>query len=200
MKRPVFLDKFTEKPSDSLAVYENGIRSFSTNSFNLLCNSLSTQESNRFEKALRGLAHRIQNAGQTHGGMFLPLRSNPNGIHVYVYFLNNRDGKASRFIVQADERDADTAGKPPAPNPQLDSAQIIKKATTLRLSPAFSELVGENLHFKNVLYKAQKAAKSDFPILIFGESGTGKEILARTIHKTSRRKQRKFICNGAKSC
>jgi len=193
MKRPVFWDKLTDKPSESLAVYENGIRSLSTNTFNLLCNSFSTKELNRFEKALHGLARRIQNAGQTYGGMSLPLKSNPNGIQVYVYFLNNGDGNASRFIVQVDERDADTAGQRPTANPQLYSAEIIKKAATLRLSPAFSELVGENLHFKNVLYKAQKAAKSDFPILIFGESGTGKEILARTIHKTSRRKQRKFV-------
>ena len=68
-----------------------------------------------------------------------------------------------------------------------------KKFSKIKLSAAFSELVGEDPHFKAVLFKAQKAAKSDYPVLIEGESGTGKEILARTIHQTSRR-SRKEVC------
>jgi transcriptional regulator with PAS, ATPase and Fis domain len=59
--------------------------------------------------------------------------------------------------------------------------------------PAFSELIGEDPRFKAVLYKAQKAAQSNYPVLIEGESGTGKEILARTIHKTSSRSLKKFV-------
>ncbi|MBU0462983.1 MAG: sigma 54-interacting transcriptional regulator, partial [Proteobacteria bacterium] len=43
------------------------------------------------------------------------------------------------------------------------------------------------------LFKAQKAAQSDYPILINGESGTGKEILASTIHNASRRRSKKFV-------
>lgn len=61
------------------------------------------------------------------------------------------------------------------------------------LSPAFSELIGKDPHFKAVLLKAQKAAKSDLPVLISGESGTGKEILAHGIHRTSSRNRNKFV-------
>ncbi len=68
-----------------------------------------------------------------------------------------------------------------------------QKAAKKKLSSAFSELIGEDPHFKAVLYKAQKAAQSNYPVLIEGESGTGKEILARTIHKTSRRSLKKFV-------
>jgi transcriptional regulator with PAS, ATPase and Fis domain len=75
----------------------------------------------------------------------------------------------------------------------LDSDQILKKTTKNKLPPAFSELVGEDPHFKAVLLKAQKAAQSDYPVLIEGESGTGKEILARTVHRTSRRSRKKFV-------
>ncbi|MEI8313473.1 MAG: sigma-54 dependent transcriptional regulator, partial [Verrucomicrobiota bacterium] len=47
--------------------------------------------------------------------------------------------------------------------------------------------------FKTVLLRAQKAAQSDFSVLILGESGTGKEILARTIHRTSQRSEMNFV-------
>ncbi len=193
MKRPALLDKFAAKPSDSFAVYENGIRSFSTNPFDLLYNSLKPQELKHFNKALHDLEKRIKKTGQTHGGMSIPLNSKPRELQVYVYFLNIPDGTANRIIVQTVKHDPGAAGQHTKPNQQLTPEQIIKKATSRRLSPAFSELVGEDIHFNNVLLKAQKAAKSDFPVLIFGESGTGKEILARTIHKTSRRMQRKFV-------
>lgn len=46
---------------------------------------------------------------------------------------------------------------------------------------------------KEVLVKALKAAKSNAPCLILGETGTGKTLLARIIHKLSRRKDGPFI-------
>ncbi len=46
---------------------------------------------------------------------------------------------------------------------------------------------------KEVLIKALKAAKSNAPCLILGETGTGKTLLARIIHKLSRRKEGPFI-------
>jgi transcriptional regulator with PAS, ATPase and Fis domain len=78
-------------------------------------------------------------------------------------------------------------------DPSRDADQISTKASARKLSPLFSELIGEDPHFKAVLFKAQKAAQSNYPVLIQGESGTGKEILARTIHKTSRRSRKKFV-------
>ena len=61
------------------------------------------------------------------------------------------------------------------------------------LSPEFRELKGEEPVFKEALLTAQKAARTDFPVLILGESGTGKEILARMIHKASRRNKKNFV-------
>ncbi|MEO0250905.1 MAG: sigma-54 dependent transcriptional regulator [candidate division WOR-3 bacterium] len=46
---------------------------------------------------------------------------------------------------------------------------------------------------KEILIKALKAAKSNAPCLILGETGTGKTLLARIIHKLSRRKEGPFI-------
>jgi transcriptional regulator with PAS, ATPase and Fis domain len=47
--------------------------------------------------------------------------------------------------------------------------------------------------FKNMLKIAEKAAASNTNILILGESGTGKEIIAKHIHKLSKRKNEKFV-------
>lgn len=51
---------------------------------------------------------------------------------------------------------------------------------------------------KRLLNKAEKLARTDFPILITGESGTGKERLAHFIHENSNRKSEKLqIINSA---
>lgn len=56
-----------------------------------------------------------------------------------------------------------------------------------KLSDAFACLIGEDIRFKTALLHAQRMARSDLPILILGASGTGKELLARSIHRTSKR-------------
>jgi transcriptional regulator with PAS, ATPase and Fis domain len=61
------------------------------------------------------------------------------------------------------------------------------------LAPEFGELKGEEPIFRKALLTAQKAAKTDLPVLILGESGTGKEILARTIHRAGRRGKKNFV-------
>jgi len=62
-----------------------------------------------------------------------------------------------------------------------------------KLDPEFAELRGEDISFKAALIKAQRAARTDLPVLIRGESGTGKEILARIIHRISARKEEAFV-------
>lgn len=54
-------------------------------------------------------------------------------------------------------------------------------------------LIAESPSFRNVLEKAQRAARSTANILITGESGTGKEVIARFIHQQSSRLKGDFI-------
>lgn len=61
------------------------------------------------------------------------------------------------------------------------------------LGPAFRELIGKDPHFLRALTIAYRAATSDLPVLIMGESGTGKEIVARAIHETSRRREKRLV-------
>ena len=55
------------------------------------------------------------------------------------------------------------------------------------------EIVGESESLKYVLYRIQQVASTDVSVLIYGETGTGKELVARAIHKNSKRSKKPFI-------
>ncbi len=57
----------------------------------------------------------------------------------------------------------------------------------------FEEIVGSSEGLYRVLAHTSKVAPTDATVLITGESGTGKELIARAIHKGSRRSHRPFI-------
>jgi two-component system response regulator FlrC len=56
-----------------------------------------------------------------------------------------------------------------------------------------SQPVAEEVSSRQLLRLARKVAVSDATVLISGESGTGKEVLARFIHRQSRRANKVFI-------
>jgi PAS domain S-box-containing protein len=57
----------------------------------------------------------------------------------------------------------------------------------------FEEIVGGSSALTTVLSHVSKVAGSDSTVLISGETGTGKELVARAIHRRSRRASRSFI-------
>ena len=57
----------------------------------------------------------------------------------------------------------------------------------------FEEIVGASPALTSVLSRACKVAGSDSTVLISGETGTGKELVARAIHRRSRRAARAFV-------
>jgi len=57
----------------------------------------------------------------------------------------------------------------------------------------FEDIVGSSAALGKVLHQVSKVASSDSTILILGETGTGKELIARAIHKRSKRADRAFI-------
>jgi PAS domain S-box-containing protein len=57
----------------------------------------------------------------------------------------------------------------------------------------FEEIVGGSPALTAVLSRVSKVAGSDSTVLIAGETGTGKELVARAIHRRSRRASRAFV-------
>src|SRR5947209_1516176 len=55
------------------------------------------------------------------------------------------------------------------------------------------DLVGRSAAFVQLMKLVGRVAPTDLPVLIEGESGTGKEVVARAIHRRSRRAERPFI-------
>jgi transcriptional regulator with GAF, ATPase, and Fis domain len=60
-------------------------------------------------------------------------------------------------------------------------------------SSMFEEIVGESRALQGVLANVLKVAPTDSTVLLTGETGTGKELIARAIHKRSRRAARAFV-------
>ena len=57
----------------------------------------------------------------------------------------------------------------------------------------FEEIVGTSASLQTVLSRVSKVAPSDSSVLITGETGTGKELVARAIHRRSRRSSGAFV-------
>jgi len=60
-------------------------------------------------------------------------------------------------------------------------------------SSMFEEIVGSSKPMSQLLKKVEKVAPSDSTVLILGETGTGKELIARALHRRSKRASRPFI-------
>jgi formate hydrogenlyase transcriptional activator len=63
----------------------------------------------------------------------------------------------------------------------------------IRSDGHFAEIVGDSPALKKVLDQVFTVAPSHATVLILGETGTGKELVARAIHRLSRRKDGPFI-------
>ena len=75
---------------------------------------------------------------------------------------------------------------------QLQSENIVLREEIDRAS-MFEEIVGNSRILRNLLSRVSKVAPTDSSVLITGETGTGKELIARAIHKRSRRSTRAFV-------
>jgi PAS domain S-box-containing protein len=71
--------------------------------------------------------------------------------------------------------------------------EILALREEIDRSSMFEEIVGSSEALRRVLSQVTKVAPSDSTVLILGETGTGKELIARAIHKRSKRSTGAFI-------
>lgn len=63
----------------------------------------------------------------------------------------------------------------------------------------FENIIGQSKKMQEVFSIMKKILNSSLPVLIIGETGTGKELVARSLHYSSQRKNKKFVpiyCGG----
>ena len=63
----------------------------------------------------------------------------------------------------------------------------------IRAELGFEEIIGDSPALKRVLGQAKIVAASEATVLILGETGTGKELIARAVHRMSKRSENSFI-------
>ncbi len=63
----------------------------------------------------------------------------------------------------------------------------------VREARAFGEIIGQDPAIQDLLRQIEMVAPTDATVLILGESGTGKELVARELHRRSRRSERPLI-------
>ena len=86
-------------------------------------------------------------------------------------------------------------------NRSRHAAQLTSKTPEVKRSSqddrrgkiTLSEIVGQSAALRRVLREVETVALTDSTVLITGETGTGKELIARAIHKRSRRSSRAFV-------
>ncbi|MGC1373889.1 MAG: PAS domain S-box protein [Candidatus Sulfotelmatobacter sp.] len=57
----------------------------------------------------------------------------------------------------------------------------------------FGEIIGRSSELKQVMENVAKVSPSDATVLLLGETGTGKELVARALHRRSKRQGKSFI-------
>jgi PAS domain S-box-containing protein len=75
---------------------------------------------------------------------------------------------------------------------RLQDENIALREEIMKVS-MFEEIVGNSPALRQVLVRVAKVAPADSTVLITGETGTGKELIARAIHKASKRADRAFV-------
>jgi DNA-binding NtrC family response regulator len=67
----------------------------------------------------------------------------------------------------------------------------------LKYKDAFKDIITQNEDMIKMFQMVEKIAQSDNSILIWGESGSGKELIAKAIHRISKRREESFVAVNA---
>jgi formate hydrogenlyase transcriptional activator len=79
----------------------------------------------------------------------------------------------------------------PQPEHELSGADITR--VPLAQEAGFEGIIGQSSALRKVLQMVEHVAGGDSTVLLLGETGSGKELIARAIHKRSKRRDQGFV-------
>lgn len=79
-------------------------------------------------------------------------------------------------------------------NKELNKKNAVIQYFNETIIASEEKIIGESPQLKSLLKMVLKVAGTDASVLITGENGVGKELLAKSIHFTSNRKDKPFVC------
>jgi formate hydrogenlyase transcriptional activator len=101
--------------------------------------------------------------------------------------LKDEEGQVIRWYVTATDIDDRKKTEERLRNENLTLREEIDR------SSMFEEIVGSSKPMRQVVSHVEKVAASDSTVLVLGETGTGKELVARALHRRSKRAARAFV-------
>jgi PAS domain S-box-containing protein len=101
--------------------------------------------------------------------------------------LRDEQGRVTRWYAAATDIDDRKQAEQRLQHENVALREEIDKASM------FEEIVGTSPPLQAVLSRISKVAPTDSTVLITGETGTGKELVARAIHRRSRRSSHGFV-------
>jgi len=78
-------------------------------------------------------------------------------------------------------------------NKEIRKLRLKQKQISEDINRNYGQIIGESEVMKDLYKTINKVASTDANILLMGENGTGKELIAREIHRQSKRSQKDFI-------
>lgn len=105
-----------------------------------------------------------------------PAKEGNDDLHAEVYFLERIASLISKILNQKIIYSQNETLK-----------EIIQKSNPLGI------IVGNSKAMRELSYQISLISDSNVSVLIMGETGTGKELVAREIHKSSKRKENPFV-------
>jgi|HubBroStandDraft_6_1064221.scaffolds.fasta_scaffold01068_4 PAS domain S-box-containing protein len=127
-----------------------------------------------------GSAHEVELRQRKHDGSY-------RWFHARYHPVRDDKGQITRWYVTATDIEDRKQAEDRLRSENVALREEIDKASM------FEEIVGNARPLKAVLSRIAKVAPTDSTVLITGETGTGKELVARAIHRRSRRSSRAFV-------
>jgi DNA-binding NtrC family response regulator len=78
-------------------------------------------------------------------------------------------------------------------NQKVNQLQNQQRVLSQDIDQQYGEIIGESQVMKDIYNTIKKVAQTDANVLILGENGTGKELIARALHRQSKRSDKVFI-------